>query len=670
MTGTTSGERASTAEQLAGWALFICAALAMVNLPRTELPWSWLLAFTAPAATLGRLPQLGQWPIWRALLATAMQTLACLAALEHSGPLSRPAALACTILPPLAYVCVRRRDADAPLGLFLSFCVLLVGMILGGLAPLLVIAYAFAACLVLRSESLLTSLRYARFRTPGAQPPRALGLLRSTAGLTSICLLFAAAVEHTLAVLPSPSRGAATPNFANRDLGRNRSVGLDDSFVLDGVGGLLSDLHGEQLVHVRTQVGMRVAPDLYLRSGFFATPDLDRWLIGPVALTATDSAEAHRLRRPLRGAAVQWLELERFAGAGKFVLTPPGTTEVRDLADLLVDAPREFLRQRSEATIDSYLVGYQDLPPPGNAPLDPRGEQLGLLTLPAELDPRPFRELMARWDVRGTPEQIAQRIAAGLARHCRYDRLDPTGPFAHAIENFLFAQDDRHGYCMHFASAAALMLRLAGVPCRIGVGLYGGIVDPSDTDARIFGSQHAHAWVEIPYADRGYVVFDPTPPDQRGRGAPTPMAQGEIDVGDSGAGVLLATWNAFVAFVSQPWLLIVVLVAALAATLRPTRRTTIAAKPQPANLRTPRRLLGRILKELARAGHSRQPRETLEQFSRALAARDGLLPELRAAFGAYQEVRFGGRTFDSGKQQLLDRALAAAAAMPSANVDR
>lgn len=658
-------ERVPSAERLAAWSLLGCAVFAVVSLPEKDLPWPWLLAFTLPAAALGRMPQLGRWPVRRALLATAMQTLACFAALHDAGPLSRPAALACTILPPLAYVSIRRRDVDASLGLFLSFCVLLVGTILGGFTGWVVGGYAFAACLVLRSESLLVSLRHARNRTPGGLPPRPAPLLRSAVWVTLSCLVCALAVERTLGFLPSPSRASAAPGFAedNRS-SRNRSVGLDDSFVLDGSGGVLSDLHGEQLVRVRAEVGATVPHDLYLRSGFFAQPDLDRWQIGPLDLTPAGTAEAHVLHRPLPGAAVRWLEIERFAGASKFVLTPPGTCELRDLTDLHVDPAREFLRQRDGAENGLYLVGYQDLPPPPeDLPTDPRGQQLGLTSLPANFDTAPFASLLARWRVRGQPTQIAERIAAGLARHCRYERLDPTGPFAHAIENFLFAENDRHGYCMHFASAAALLLRLHGVPCRIGVGLYGGVPDPSDSDARIYGSQHAHAWVEIPFAGRGYVVFDPTPAEQRGQSAPTTIRDDAPSIA-GGGGDLMQTLRELAAFVTQPWLLCALLVAVLATTLHPRRRSERAATADAPNLRTPRRLLGRILRELARAGHVRQRRETLEMFSRELARHERLLPELQAAFAAYQEVRFGGRSYDAPRQLALARALDAVAALP------
>ncbi|MCA8964534.1 MAG: hypothetical protein KDC48_06600, partial [Planctomycetes bacterium] len=358
----------SSTERVAAWSLLGCATFALVSLPGKDLPWPWLLAFTLPAAVLGRLPELARWPIRRALLGMVLQAAACLAALHDAGTLSRPAALACTILPPLAYVAIRRRDADAALGLFLSFCVLLVGTILGGFDPLVIGGYGLCACAVLRSESLLTALRHARHRTPGGQAPRSGALLGSAVSVTLVCLLCAIAIERTIRLLPSPSRADSSPNFADASQkNNNRSVGLDDSFILDGSGGVLSDLHGEQLVRVRAELGETVPSDLYLRSGFFAQPDLDRWLIGPLGLAPTNSVKAHQLHLPLPDAKQHWLEIERFAGASKFVLTPPGTFEVRDLALLLVDPDREFLRQGPNAPPDTYLTGYQDLPLP---PLD------------------------------------------------------------------------------------------------------------------------------------------------------------------------------------------------------------------------------------------------------------------------------------------------------------
>jgi len=110
-------------------ALFAATAAALVNLPSEELPTPWLLAFTLPGAVLGRWSRLSRSPWSRAVLASTLQALACWTALEWVGPMTRPAALACTILPPMAFATVRNHDADPSLPLFLSFCVLLVGIL-------------------------------------------------------------------------------------------------------------------------------------------------------------------------------------------------------------------------------------------------------------------------------------------------------------------------------------------------------------------------------------------------------------------------------------------------------------------------------------------------------------------------------------------------------------
>ncbi|MFF5259143.1 transglutaminase domain-containing protein [Actinomadura viridis] len=71
-----------------------------------------------------------------------------------------------------------------------------------------------------------------------------------------------------------------------------------------------------------------------------------------------------------------------------------------------------------------------------------------------------------------------------------------------------FLVNDRTGYCQHFAGAAALLLRLAGVPTRVVAGFATGKAEDGvyrvrDTDA--------HAWIEVYFEGHGWVPFDPTP---------------------------------------------------------------------------------------------------------------------------------------------------------------
>ncbi len=655
-------------QRIAALLLFCCTTLALANLPAKDLPPGWLLTFTLPGAVLGLLRNHARRPWQRALLALILQAGACWLALATVGPMTRPAALACTILPPLAFVTARQRESDASLGLFLSFCVLLVGVILDGIDVPLIAAYASAGCWSLYAAAHLAARAVSKPPTRSRRVPHRIGeVLRTSLGIAVACLFAAFAIDRSLAFLPSPSgqRSAAT-NTSGDGRSGPRSVGISDSFVLDGGRGVLSEMHGEQLVRVRAEAGASVPTDLYLRSGFFTVPGLDRWQLGTLEQTQAPSTEALAWRKPLPRVATTWLELERFAGARNFVFVPPGTYEIRGLDGLVVDAAREWLRQQEGRPQSVYEVAWQRPEAlPAQTRIDARAGR-DLLTLPADLERGPFEKLLDEWQVGDQPQDAMHRIAAGLAQRCRYDRIEPFGPHQHAILNFLFADGDRRGYCMHFASAAALMLRLRGVACRIGVGLYGGDADREEPGARIYGSQHAHAWVEVPCLGRGYVVFDPTPPAERGRRTPsrldtTPIGQDAPLA--AGQGSPLA---GFLDFLMQPWLLAVVLLLALASALWPT------GAPQPPRILTPpsaknaRRLLVRLMRALAAAGHLRNRGQTLESFARDLSRRDRLPPEVSAAFTAYQEVRFGGRVFDSNRERVLLGGLTAAARLEPA----
>jgi transglutaminase-like putative cysteine protease len=72
-----------------------------------------------------------------------------------------------------------------------------------------------------------------------------------------------------------------------------------------------------------------------------------------------------------------------------------------------------------------------------------------------------------------------------------------------------FLLEKQEGYCAYFASAAALLLRLAAIPARF-VG--GFLAHPNDWDGDyvIVRRAHAHAWVEALVED-GWTRVDPTP---------------------------------------------------------------------------------------------------------------------------------------------------------------
>lgn len=84
------------------------------------------------------------------------------------------------------------------------------------------------------------------------------------------------------------------------------------------------------------------------------------------------------------------------------------------------------------------------------------------------------------------------------------------GSGAGAIAQFL---DVREGYCIHFASAFALMSRILGMPSRIVVGyLPGASMSGPVTGDRVYSvvASQLHAWPEVHFTGIGWVAFEPT----------------------------------------------------------------------------------------------------------------------------------------------------------------
>lgn len=75
------------------------------------------------------------------------------------------------------------------------------------------------------------------------------------------------------------------------------------------------------------------------------------------------------------------------------------------------------------------------------------------------------------------------------------------------VDEFLF--ETRRGYCEHYASAFAFLMRAAGVPCRVVGGYLGGEQNPFG-DYLILRQSDAHAWVEVLLPRKGWVRVDPT----------------------------------------------------------------------------------------------------------------------------------------------------------------
>ncbi len=108
---------------------------------------------------------------------------------------------------------------------------------------------------------------------------------------------------------------------------------------------------------------------------------------------------------------------------------------------------------------------------------------------------------------RTLPLALAHVVAAYLEDAAEYNPDTPVTPEGEDFVSY-FLTESREGYCMHFASAATLMLRYLGIPARYVVGY---VVDvPASGKVKVPDSA-AHAWVEIYLEGYGWEPIEVTP---------------------------------------------------------------------------------------------------------------------------------------------------------------
>ncbi|HET6395597.1 MAG TPA: transglutaminase domain-containing protein, partial [Pseudoxanthomonas sp.] len=129
------------------------------------------------------------------------------------------------------------------------------------------------------------------------------------------------------------------------------------------------------------------------------------------------------------------------------------------------------------------------------------------LDLPPGRNPRTLA-LARQWrqEAGADDRAIVDRALGWIRAEFAYT-LDVPLPGRDAVDEFLFGT--RQGYCEHFASAFAVLMRGAGIPTRVVTGYAGGYRNPFG-DYWIVRRMDAHAWVEVWLQGQGWVRVDPT----------------------------------------------------------------------------------------------------------------------------------------------------------------
>lgn len=147
-----------------------------------------------------------------------------------------------------------------------------------------------------------------------------------------------------------------------------------------------------------------------------------------------------------------------------------------------------YLRTRSHGSLANAARRLETALPPDR---NPRARALAL-------------DLRAR---AGSDAEFASATLAWFRDNGLVYTLEPGVTSLDSVDTTLF--ESKQGFCGHFASAYATMMRAAGVPARIVTGYLGGEWNPVGGYLLVRQSD-AHAWTEIWLEGTGWTRIDPT----------------------------------------------------------------------------------------------------------------------------------------------------------------
>lgn len=118
-----------------------------------------------------------------------------------------------------------------------------------------------------------------------------------------------------------------------------------------------------------------------------------------------------------------------------------------------------------------------------------------------------YTPLIPRSDA-DSPEARAAMIGDFVRSSATYDLQTPKMPAGAGDFARWFLEESDSGYCVHFATAAVVLLRAAGIPARY---VEGYLVDAEAGEETPVMSGDAHAWAEYYVDGLGWLLLDPTP---------------------------------------------------------------------------------------------------------------------------------------------------------------
>jgi transglutaminase-like putative cysteine protease len=479
--------------QLAGWALALCALAGGYSFWR-QRPAGW---------------QRNAWLLNGLLAACA----AAAAALFATGsPLIVALAHFAALVQGLQLIDARPRRTEFLLVALAIFQVTLgANLTDSAFFPPLLIAFTVAAVWTLVVHTMRAEALEAG-EPEAAQRALSRGLERTTLLASLCCVLLSMAL---FPLLPRVRSGA----LFDRGFGPNASIsGFTERVELGDLGRIRRD--PTRVLRVTTLEGsVPVATERYWRGLAFDHFDGRRWSVTPKRRrsVAGDPEIGVDLGGPRRRGRRVVQQLAREPIESGVLFTPGLPAAFRGAVGRLQrDANRALHASATRGKRVLYHV-VADLAAPSEGSLATDharapGDDPRLFQLPA-LDPGVGA--LAR-EITAPHESDAARVRAvetWLRTRGRYTDTPPDfGNEGSPLEGFLLGSTE--GHCEYFASSMVVLLRSVGIPARLVNGFAGGHANSLGGFVELAQSD-AHTWVEVPYAEAGFVRYDPTPPDLR-----------------------------------------------------------------------------------------------------------------------------------------------------------
>ncbi len=246
--------------------------------------------------------------------------------------------------------------------------------------------------------------------------------------------------------------------------------------------------------------------------------------------------------------------------------------------------------------------------------------------------------------------------------------LQPPRLGQNSSDEFLF--QTKRGFCEHYASSFALLMRAAGIPARIVTGYQGGELNQVG-NYLIVRQSDAHAWTEVWLDDEGWVRVDPTAavsPDRIEMGLDQALKEGSSAFKIGAHNLLMSkvlygwdnlqhNWNEMILnyddrkqtkFLNKLGLGIkswgdMVLALVICMVIITSAYWLIAwYRERPPAIAEYEKIINQLLKKLARKGLLKKPSEHVYEFLERIKLQQNFEdPQLNKIFEAYSKIKYG-----------------------------